>query len=71
MALEAVRQSRDPKIHRETTAQEIWRDTGGKLDAVVAGVGTGGTITGCGQVLNRRTRRFSTVAVMPVEAARC
>ncbi|MGZ7041021.1 MAG: pyridoxal-phosphate dependent enzyme, partial [Thermoanaerobaculia bacterium] len=58
----------NPKIHRETTAQEIWRDTGGKLDAVVAGVGTGGTITGCGQVLKQKNSKILTVAVMPVEA---
>jgi cysteine synthase len=59
----------NPKIHRETTAQEIWRDTGGKLDAVVAGIGTGGTITGCGQVLKQKDSKILTVAVMPVEAA--
>jgi len=59
----------NPKVHRETTAQEIWRDTGGKLDAVVAGVGTGGTITGCGQVLKQKNSKILTVAVMPVEAA--
>ena len=58
----------NPKIHRETTAQEIWADTGGKLDAVVAGVGTGGTITGCGQVLKQKNSKILTVAVMPVEA---
>ncbi len=58
----------NPKIHRETTAQEIWRDTGGKLDAVVAGVGTGGTITGCGQVLKKKNAKILTVGVMPVEA---
>ncbi|HEX9162665.1 MAG TPA: cysteine synthase A [Thermoanaerobaculia bacterium] len=58
----------NPKIHRETTAEEIWRDTGGKLDAVVAGVGTGGTITGCGQVLKKRNANILTVAVMPIEA---
>ena len=58
----------NPKVHRETTAEEIWRDTGGKLDAVVAGVGTGGTITGCGQVLKKRNSSILTVAVMPVEA---
>jgi cysteine synthase A len=58
----------NPKIHRETTAQEIWRDTGGKLDAVVAGVGTGGTITGCGQVLKQKNSKILTVGVMPVEA---
>ena len=58
----------NPKIHRETTAQEILRDTGGKLDAVVAGVGTGGTITGCGQVIKKQNPDVLTVAVMPVEA---
>ena len=58
----------NPKIHRETTAQEILRDTGGELDAVVAGVGTGGTITGCGQVIKKKKPNVLTVAVMPVEA---
>ncbi|HSP17624.1 MAG TPA: cysteine synthase A [Thermoanaerobaculia bacterium] len=59
----------NPKIHRETTAEEIWRDTdGGKLDAVVAGVGTGGTITGTSQVFKKRNSKILTVAVMPVEA---
>ncbi|MEK6376113.1 MAG: cysteine synthase A [Acidobacteriota bacterium] len=58
----------NPKIHRETTAQEILRDTGGKLDAVVAGVGTGGTITGCGQVIKKQNPDVLMVAVMPVEA---
>ena len=58
----------NPKIHRETTAEEIWRDTGGKVDAVVAGVGTGGTVTGVGQVLKKRSPNTRIVAVMPVEA---
>ncbi len=58
----------NPKIHRETTAEEIWRDTGGKVDCVVAGVGTGGTVTGCGQVLKKRNPSIKMVAVMPVEA---
>jgi len=58
----------NPKIHRETTAEEIWKDSGGKLDAVVAGVGTGGTITGTGQVLKKRNSKILTVAVMPIEA---
>jgi cysteine synthase A len=58
----------NPKIHRETTAQEILRDTGGELDAVVAGVGTGGTITGSGQVIKKQKPNVLTVAVMPVEA---
>jgi len=56
------------KVHRETTAQEILRDTGGKLDAVVAGVGTGGTITGIGQILKKEAPNVITVAVEPVES---
>ena len=59
----------NPKIHRETTAEEIWRDTGGKVDAVVAGVGTGGTVSGVGQVLKKKNDKIKMVAVMPVEAA--
>ena len=58
----------NPKVHRETTAQEILRDTGGKIDALVAGVGTGGTVTGTGQVLKKQNPSILTVAVMPVEA---
>ncbi|HSP33715.1 MAG TPA: cysteine synthase A [Thermoanaerobaculia bacterium] len=58
----------NPKVHRETTAEEIWKDTGGKLDAIVAGVGTGGTITGTSQVFKQRKKDILTVAVMPVEA---
>src|SRR5947208_3964067 len=58
----------NPKVHRETTAREILRDTGGELDAVVAGVGTGGTITGSGQVIKKEKPNVLTVAVMPVEA---
>ncbi|HUJ13733.1 MAG TPA: cysteine synthase A [Thermoanaerobaculia bacterium] len=58
----------NPKIHRETTAEEIWKDTNGKVDAVVAGVGTGGTVSGCGQVLKKRNPKIKIVAVMPVEA---
>jgi len=59
----------NPKIHRETTAEEIWRDTGGKVDAIVAGVGTGGTVSGVGQTLKKRNPKIKMVAVMPVEAA--
>jgi cysteine synthase A len=58
----------NPKIHRETTAQEILRDTGGSVDAVVAGVGTGGTVSGVGQVLKKHNPSILMVAVMPVEA---
>jgi len=56
------------KVHRETTAQEILRDTGGKVDAVVAGVGTGGTITGIGQILKEKNPKIIMVAVEPIES---
>jgi cysteine synthase A len=55
----------NPEIHRRTTAEEIWRDTGGKFDVFVAGVGTGGTITGCGQVFKKRKPDVRIVAVEP------
>jgi cysteine synthase len=55
----------NPEIHRRTTAEEIWRDTGGELAAFVAGVGTGGTITGVGQVLKQRLPECLVVAVEP------
>jgi len=58
----------NPKVHRETTAREILDDTGGKVDAVVAGVGTGGTVSGVGQVLKKHNPSILIVAVMPVEA---
>jgi cysteine synthase A len=55
----------NPEIHRRTTAEEIWRDTDGKVDVLVAGVGTGGTITGITQVLKQRKPSFRAVAVEP------
>ena len=55
----------NPEIHRRTTAEEIWRDTDGKVDAFVAGVGTGGTITGVGEVLKQRNPDLLVVAVEP------
>ena len=55
----------NPEIHRKTTAEEIWRDTDGKVDFLVAGVGTGGTITGVGEVLKSRKPSFKVVAVEP------
>jgi cysteine synthase A len=55
----------NPEVHRRTTAEEIWRDTGGRVDIVVAGVGTGGTITGVGQVLKARKPGVQIVAVEP------
>jgi cysteine synthase A len=59
----------NPEIHRKTTAEEIWRDTEGKLDIFVAGVGTGGTITGVGQVLKPRLPGLKIVAVEPEGSA--
>ncbi|MBN1991836.1 MAG: cysteine synthase A [Anaerolineae bacterium] len=55
----------NPKIHRRTTAEEIWRDTGGQVDLLVAGIGTGGTITGVGEVLKARKPSCRVVAVEP------
>jgi cysteine synthase A len=58
----------NPEIHRRTTAEEIWNDTGGNIDFFVAGVGTGGTITGVGQVLKPRKASLRVVAVEPEES---
>jgi cysteine synthase A len=59
----------NPEIHRRTTAEEIWRDTGGAVDAIVAGVGTGGTITGTGEVLKERNPDLQVIAVEPAASA--
>jgi cysteine synthase A len=59
----------NPEIHRRTTAEEIWRDTGGKVDAVVSGVGTGGTLTGVGSVLKPRRPGLKMIAVEPEDSA--
>ena len=58
----------NPEIHRRTTAEEIWRDTAGKVDAFVAGVGTGGTLTGVGEVIKIRNPNFKCVAVEPADS---
>lgn len=58
----------NPEIHRRTTAEEIWRDTGGEVDLFVAGVGTGGTLTGVGEVLKKRKPGVKVVAVEPADS---
>src|SRR5437762_4638212 len=58
----------NPAIHRKTTAEEIWRDTDGKVDVVVSGIGTGGTLTGCGEVLKSRKPSVQMIAVEPVNS---
>jgi cysteine synthase A len=58
----------NPQIHRETTAEEIWADCDGKIDILVCGVGTGGTITGCGEVLKQRNKDLKVIAVEPKDS---
>ena len=55
----------NPLVHEKTTAEEIWNDTGGKVDALVVGVGTGGTLTGCGRILKQRNPELKVIAVEP------
>jgi cysteine synthase A len=58
----------NPRIHRESTAEEIWRDTEGRVDILIAGVGTGGTITGVSQVIKARKPSFKAIAVEPTDS---
>jgi cysteine synthase len=58
----------NPEIHRRTTAEEIWRDTDGRIDILVSGVGTGGTITGCSEVLKSRRPQLQSIAVEPINS---
>jgi len=58
----------NPEIHRRTTAEEIWNDTGGKVDVIISGVGTGGTLTGVGQVLKKKNPNLKMVAVEPEDS---
>jgi cysteine synthase len=59
----------NPEIHRKTTAEEIWNDTAGKVDILISGVGTGGTITGVSEVIKKRKPSFKAIAVEPVSSA--
>jgi len=59
----------NPEVHRRTTAEEIWRDTDGKADILISGIGTGGTITGVGEVIKKRKPSFKCVAVEPDASA--
>jgi len=63
--LQQFKNPANPEIHRRTTAEELWNDTDGQIDILVAGVGTGGTITGVGEVIKTRKPEFKTVAVEP------
>lgn len=63
--LQQFRNPANPKVHQETTAEEIWTDTDGEVDIVIAGVGTGGTITGIAEVLKQRKKTFKAIAVEP------
>lgn len=66
--LQQFRNPANPKIHRATTAEEIWEDTEGKVDFLVAGVGTGGTITGVAEVIKQRKPSFKAIAVEPASS---
>ena len=68
MMLQQFENPANPEIHRKTTAEEIWADTGGKVDCIVSGVGTGGTITGCADVLKPRNPDLRMVAVEPEDS---
>ena len=68
LILQQFKNPANPQAHRETTAKEIWVDTDGKVDILVAGVGTGGTLTGCGEVLKARNPALKVVAVEPKDS---
>ena len=69
LLLQQFKNPANPEAHRKTTAEEIWRDTDGKVDILISGVGTGGTITGVGEVLKARKPSFQAIAVEPDTSA--
>ncbi len=69
LLLQQFKNPANPDVHRRTTAEEIWKDTDGKVDILVSGVGTGGTITGVAEVIKQRKPSFRTVAVEPADSA--
>ena len=68
LILQQFKNPANPEIHRKTTAEEIWRDTEGKVDILVAGVGTGGTITGVAEIIKKRKPEFKAIAVEPLDS---
>lgn len=68
LILQQFENAANPEIHRRTTAEEIWSDTDGKVDAIVSGVGTGGTVTGVAEVIKKRRPSFKAIAVEPKDS---
>ncbi len=67
--LQQFKNPANPEIHRQTTAEEIWADTEGQVDILIAGVGTGGTITGIAEIIKQRKTKFQAIAVEPTDSA--